>query len=563
MRYKKIGLIPIQCLFFFASPHLLSATATWALTGSGNWNVNGNWSPATFPNAIDDVANLGSSITADSAITLGQDITIGTLNASSPSFTYTINTGNNLIFDVSAASALVSVTGFPLRFNCPVVFNDNIDLNITSTAFMQFSGGISGSGNINVLADPSLAGSVTFATVANSYTGTTTVSTGTFVYNVAGAIPSASVVTINGGRIVQSASMSSTNALAVTVNSSTFWQTSGNVSTYFSSLSGNGLVAYPTGSSNVNVLTFTGAAPSTFGGTFNGGSGSTSTDPSTGSRIVKEGAQTLILTGNSSGGLNSRVFISEGVIHAQNGGALGNAATTNAVYVLSGTTVGSLYVSNNITLTKNLFLNGAGYTSTGALRNFSGTNTVSGTIQLGWSGGSETSSPVKIQVDSTSLTLSNVVSGLEPLTKTGAGTLILSGANTYSGGTTVSSGVLQGTTTSLQGNITNNASVIFTQAVTGTYSGIISGTGSVTKQSAGTLILTGANIYSGGTTVSAGVLQGDATSLQGNIANSANVTFDQASTGTYAGIISLAGSVTKINTGTLILTGANTYSGEK
>ena len=50
------------------------------------------------------------------------------------------------------------------------------------------------------------------------------------------------------------------------------------------------------------------------------------------------------------------------------------------------------------------------------------------------------------------------MSGSGSLTKSGAGTLILSGTNSYTGGTTVSAGTLQGDTTSLQGNILNNAS---------------------------------------------------------------------------------------------------------
>src|SRR5258706_11637465 len=92
------------------------------------------------------------------------------------------------------------------------------------------------------------------------------------------------------------------------------------------------------------------------------------------------------------------------------------------------------------------------------------------------------------------------------LTKDGAGTLTLLGANTYSGGTTVSGGALQGTTTSLQGNITDDASLVFDQATTGTYAGVISGTGSVTKQNTGNLTFSGTNSYGGGTSITGGAL---------------------------------------------------------
>ena len=147
------------------------------------------------------------------------------------------------------------------------------------------------------------------------------------------------------------------------------------------------------------------------------------------------------------------------------------------------------------------------------------------------------------------------------MVKRGTGTLTLLGANTYNSGTSVLGGTLAGTTTSLQRNITNNANVAFNQATDGTYSGIISGTGSLTKQGTGDVTLSGANTFSGGTTISGGTLTGNTTSLQGNIVDNAVLTFNQSATGTYSGNISGTGSFTKLGSGNLTLSGTNTYSG--
>ncbi|MDX2186227.1 MAG: autotransporter-associated beta strand repeat-containing protein, partial [Opitutaceae bacterium] len=167
---------------------------------------------------------------------------------------------------------------------------------------------------------------------------------------------------------------------------------------------------------------------------------------------------------------------------------------------------------------------------------------------------------------SDALSYSGIISGTGSLTKQGAGTLTLTGANTYTGGTLVSTGTLKGDAASLQGAITNNASVTFDQSSVGTYAGDMSGTGSLLKQGASTLTLTGANTHSGGTTVSAGTLSvGDGNtsgSLVGNVVNEANVTFNRSDATTYSGIVSGSGSVTKLGAGTLTLTGANTYTGD-
>ena len=60
----------------------------------------------------------------------------------------------------------------------------------------------------------------------------------------------------------------------------------------------------------------------------------------------------------------------------------------------------------------------------------------------------------------------------------------MTGANSYTGGTMVMAGMLQGTTTSLQGNIINNATVFFNQSGAGTYAGAMSGSGALVVRAA-------------------------------------------------------------------------------
>ncbi|NDD13295.1 MAG: hypothetical protein EB072_11780, partial [Betaproteobacteria bacterium] len=115
--------------------------------------------------------------------------------------------------------------------------------------------------------------------------------------------------------------------------------------------------------------------------------------------------------------------------------------------------------------------------------------------------------------------ISGVTGGL--LAKLGTGALTLGGNNTYSGGTIVSAGTLIGTTASLQGAITNNAAVIFNQSSSGSYTNVMSGTGSLSKTNSGMVTLTTTNTYSGATTVSQGTLLVDST---GSIASSSLAT---------------------------------------
>lgn len=158
-------------------------------------------------------------------------------------------------------------------------------------------------------------------------------------------------------------------------------------------------------------------------------------------------------------------------------------------------------------------------------------------------------------------TYAGVISGQGALQKTGAATLILTGANTYTGLTTVSEGTLRGDTTSLRGAIVNNALLQFNQASAGTYAGVISGTGQLQKIGAGVLTLTGVNTYTGMTGVSDGVLSGNTTSLRGQIVNNAVVQFNEANSGTYAGAMSGTGTLLKAGLGSVSFSGANSYTG--
>lgn len=94
------------------------------------------------------------------------------------------------------------------------------------------------------------------------------------------------------------------------------------------------------------------------------------------------------------------------------------------------------------------------------------------------------------------------ITGSGQLAKEGNGILWLRGANAYSGGTTVNSGVLIGNTDSLNGEITNHHLLAFYQVSPGTHDGGIGGEGTLLAYGPGILTLDGANTYTGGTAVS-------------------------------------------------------------
>ena len=213
-------------------------------------------------------------------------------------------------------------------------------------------------------------------------------------------------------------------------------------------------------------------------------------------------------------------------------------------------------------------------------------------------------------------TFSNTISGSGGLT-IGSGQVNLLGVNSYKGGTTVTGGAIlginadaalghaSGTLTLSNGTLLALADITTSRAVTlgaggGTFDTngfnvvlgrAVTGVGGLTKNGLGTLQLSGANNYTGGTTVNAGTLQlapgaslpttgpltvnggtldfngnnvtiGSLSGLGGTIALGAGtLTVAEQGSSTFAGTLTGTGGLTLQGPGALSLTGTNTYTG--
>ncbi|HFZ8994842.1 TPA: autotransporter-associated beta strand repeat-containing protein [Citrobacter freundii] len=239
---------------------------------------------------------------------------------------------------------------------------------------------------------------------------------------------------------------------------------------------------------------------------------------------------------------------------------------------------------------------------------YEGNTTISeGDLQLGNGGTSgSVTGDIDIASNESSLifnhsdnrTSDNNISGTGNVVKEGFAELVLTGTNTYAGGTEINGGTLSidadarlgaatgpltfngGTLKFLPGfdgikasrNITlsTKGGTIDTNGISSTISqaikGVNTGDGGLIKTGAGTLTLAGVNSYTGLTTLRDGDLElKDAGSVKGNIQlNNAASTliFNNNATITYGGIISGFGKLLKTGTNILKLSGANTWTGD-
>jgi fibronectin-binding autotransporter adhesin len=327
-------------------------------------------------------------------------------------------------------------------------------------------------------------------------------------------------------------------------------------------------------------------------------------------RLTKFGAGTVILTGANaySGGTT----VAGGTLQIGSGSLAGSLGTGSVTIGTNGTLAFNSSASQNV----NNSLGGAGalIKAGSGMLTLGGTNTFTGPVSL--DGGSLQLTGGSAFGDSAALTMAagtalgvdtsetigslsgngtvvlqagavlttggnnnssdfaGALSGLGGLTKTGTGTFTLTGTSNFLGTTTISGGTLQignNTTTGAinGGPIVNNASLVFNRSNNIDSNVAISGTGSLTKQGAGTLTLLASNTYSGGTTVSAGILQLGSGSTTGSlgtggvtISSGATLQSNSSATQTIAGALAGNGSLVQQGTGTTILSAAaNGYSG--
>ncbi|SEJ53251.1 autotransporter-associated beta strand repeat-containing protein [Frateuria terrea] len=591
-----------------------SGTFGGAIAGTGGVNVDGGSEAFSGVNTytgttvIDGGATL--SLTGDGSIAESAGVT------------------DNGTFDISGANGDASIT--TLDGNGALDLGSN-DLNLTD-ASGTFAGTIGGTGGVNVV------GGTEVLSGTNTYTGGTTINNGTVqIGNDANLGDASGGLTFDGGTLHTTGDVDSNRDITLagdgTIDTAGTLSHSGGTTVNDGTLVLTGDNTY-TGGTTINNGTLQIGDDANLGDasgnlTFDGGTLHTTGDVDSNRDITLAGDGTIDTdtgTAMSNGGDvgGSGALIKDGAGTLELAGTLSHSG---------GTTVndGTLVLTGDNTYTGGTTLNGGALQigddanlgdASGGLT-FDG-GTLHATASLSTDRQITLAGDGRFDVDSgTTLTATDAIDGTGRLVKQGDGTLVLTGANTYTGGTTIDAGTLQGNSTSLQGDMVDNGTLDFVQAGNGTFGGTLSGTGNLVKDgsgtltisgtasqqggmivNAGTLVLTGSNTYTGGTTVNGGSLQvsrdanlGDASSdltLAGGTLHTTDSfesgrdialgggSFDTEARATFTsngaidgtgglvkngqgtmvvnGVASHQGGTT-VNAGVLILNGANTYTG--
>lgn len=553
-----------------------AATYIWKGTQNTSWATSSNWKDNDVPNIINASVTFGDeAVRNQSQITsnmvLGDLIFSGTNNQQ---FEITPSAGGlALVMEHTPGSgreaSIVMIGNSDAKISTSMELRSHLDISNEQGADLELSGNIyNRSGDARKVTKN--GGGILTMSGSNTFTGGMELSEGTLRINVneavSGNVTSGAVgtgaFTIKGGTI-EAAGSNRTVSNRI-VMSGDFTVGGGNTLT----------LAHTPGSTKsaitkdvtINVLENSAlviGASNTFssnGKITKEGLGalewhSTLDNMHTRGVRINNGTMVLSAANNYSGGTE----MAGGVLAIANNTSLGSA--DSAIAVVGNST---LRIDANLTGVANNAVLGAGNTLT---------------IQTANAGGT-----------SMDATLSGVVSGTGALVKTGGGTLTLTGENTYTGATTVSAGTLQIGNGLAAGSIVSNVGLasgthlVFNHNDELAYTGIASGSGDLTKIGTGTLVLSGSNTYTGGTSLEEGAItvasnsalgtgnvdMDDDTQLNYNSAVSLANTIDMAGAGrlnvasgsaTQSGVIS-GEDLDKIGSGTLVLTGANDYEGD-
>ena len=541
---------------------------TNGISGTGNLAINdeaGAWAQTSTRLAI----NVASTFTGNTSLNEGILI-LGHKDA--------LSAGSLTITGASTLQTGAVLTGANAIPNSTIV---NAALTLSGTNNFELSGAISGTSGLV----KGGTNTVTLSNAANIYAGTTVVNGGTLSYGVNGAITSTSAVTVNANAASTTATLDlngfsgTIGALTLggtgqTATSASVVQTGagtltlgGNVAT---SATGNP-TTIPLITGNLNL----GAATRTF--TVANSTGSVvdldvqAVVSGTGVGITKAGAGVLQLSNvNTYTGattISPAAAASLGVILATANNALGTGAVTSVF--TSGATTGQIQLSGGITLGNSSFTTsglGSDGTTNGVIRSVSGSNIISGALNMTGGGGAST-----YRADTgASLTFSGNVGGVGANTAriinlVGGGNFVFSGNITNTNDATASTVGLDvgntGTTTLSGVNTYTLATTVQTGGtlIAGSATALSSAS-AVTLNSGGTLRLNGFS-NSVPSITGAGTVE-NANASAANISVGAGNTTSALSTllqdGTGGGSLGL----TKIGTGTVTLSGTNTFTGK-
>lgn len=568
----------------------------------------------------------GASVATDRGFTLASNSVIGVSNAATTlEFQGNVVGGGRLQKEGPGTLILSGVNSFTggiyvgtgiLRAGSasafgaagPGVFGNGagglLDLNNFDARFTYLSGGSASGGNIllgsgNLTVTPGSGSAASPANYAGAISGTGSfIKAGNSYQRLSGCSSDYSGATIiNGGvldvmcltdgGLASSIGASGAGAGSLILNGGTlrYVGAAGSTNRQFTIGAGGATLD----ASGTGAIVFAGTAPLTFSaansaqtltltgtntgnnilaaGLTNNGSGLTS--------LVKTGVGTWILT-NPNSSYTGATTISGGVLGVDklaNGGlassiGASSAAASNLIigngstlrYTGAGDTTNRLFtLSSGVTFIESSGTGAVVFTDTGAVT-LQGNN-LARTIALGGTNAGD---------NTLAGSIGNAGTGVTILAKNDSGTWVLTGNNSYSGATNINAGTLfignGGTTGSVASATINNFGALgFNRSDSWAYAGAIVGTGSVRQAGSGTTILTGTNLYTGGTTVAAGTLQlgnGGATgSLVGDVANDGIFTFNRNNAYVFAGQISGTGEVRQIGSGTTILTADHSYTG--